>query len=82
MTSLEQAVEEEVERRVAARLEELNAVRPRVLTVDEAAKELRLSRSTVYKMITEGELVTANNPRRVLIPQSEVDRLNAAASAA
>lgn len=81
MTSLERAVEEEVERRVAARLEELNLVRPRVLTVSEAVTELRLSRSTIYKMIAEGELSTASNPRRVLIPQSEVDRLNAVAVA-
>lgn len=80
MTDLEKAIEAEVERRVAEALRTRSL--PQTLTVEEAAKALRVGRSTVYAMIRSGELHPARNPRRVLIPASEVERLNSASAAA
>lgn len=74
MSDLEQAVEAEVARRVAEALESASVV-PKVFTVDETAEKLRVSRSTVYKMIADGELVPSRVSRRVLIPATEVARV-------
>lgn len=76
MTDLEQAIEAEVERRLAERAQ---PDAPVVYTVDEAAAKLRVSRSTVYKMLADGELTPTRVSRRVLIPGSEVERLLAPA---
>lgn len=73
-TTIETAVEAEVQRRLA---EALNAAAlvPTVFTVNEAAEKLRVSRSTVYQLIADGELVPSRVSRKVLIPASEVARL-------
>ncbi|UBV15001.1 helix-turn-helix domain-containing protein [Mycolicibacterium fortuitum] len=71
--SLEQAIEEEVARRVAERLAETD-VAPRVYTVNEAAAAMHVSRSTVYKMLADGEIQKAPLTRRVLIPADQVSR--------
>ncbi|BBY99479.1 helix-turn-helix domain-containing protein [Mycolicibacterium fallax] len=76
MTELEKAIEDEVQRRLAERAQ---PAAPTVYTVDEAAAVLRVSRSTVYKMIGDGELTPTRVSRRVLIPGSEVERLLAPA---
>lgn len=81
MESLEQVVEAEVQKRVAAALEKAAAV-PTVFTVPEACAAMRVSRSTLYKMIEEGEVARTPAKRRVLIPASEVARfLNAEGAA-
>lgn len=72
-STLEQAVEAEVARRVAEALESAATV-PTVYTVDEAVEKMRVSRSTIYKMINDGELVPSRVSRRVLIPATEVAR--------
>lgn len=50
-----------------------------MLTVKEAAAELRLSTSTVRNLITTGAIRRVRYPgcRKVLIPMSQVDRLKA-----
>jgi excisionase family DNA binding protein len=72
MTNIEQAIEEEVQRRVDAALE---APLPKVLTVPEACTQLRVSKSTLYAMIRDGELVPSRLTRRVLIPATEIARV-------
>lgn len=74
MTSLEQAIEAEVARRLEKRLEEQQQM-PRVFTVSETASKLRVSRSTVYKMLADGDLRRAPITRRALIPAAEVARV-------
>ncbi|SHZ79953.1 DNA binding domain, excisionase family [Mycobacteroides abscessus subsp. abscessus] len=74
MTTLEQAIEDEVQRRVAAALETAATV-PVVYTVSEAARVLKVGRSTVYEMIRARELTPSAHPRKVLIPASEVARV-------
>jgi excisionase family DNA binding protein len=69
-----EAIEAEVRRRVSDALEERAHV-PVVFTVDETAEKLKVSRSTVYKMIADGELTRAAVRAKVLIPASEVARV-------
>ena len=45
-----------------------------VLTVPEAAKLLRLSRSFAYALIAQGELPCLRLGRRVLSPRTALDR--------
>lgn len=71
--SLEAAIEAEVQRRVAEALGR-NSV-PKVFTVNEAAEKIRVSRTTVYDMIRAGELTPTANPRKVLIPAAEIERV-------
>ena len=77
MTTIEEAVEAEVRRRVAEALAEHTAVPPvpKVLTVDESCGALRVSRSTLYGMIRSGEITPSKLTRRILIPASEISRV-------
>lgn len=43
-------------------------VTPLLLSVDEAAKALRLSRSLIYELIRSGQLRTVKAGRRRLVP--------------
>jgi excisionase family DNA binding protein len=44
-----------------------------VLTVSEAAKVLRVSRSFAYELITQGELPALRLGRRVLVPRAALE---------
>lgn len=46
-----------------------------LLTVDEVAGALRLSRRTVYQMVRDGELVAVKFGRRTLFRQATIDAL-------
>lgn len=46
-----------------------------VLTVDEAADRLKVSRSLIYSQLRSGELRSIRLGRRRLIPAAEVDRI-------
>jgi excisionase family DNA binding protein len=48
---------------------------PEVLTVDEAAKVLRVGRSTVYDAIKRGEVPCVRVGRRLLISRRVLDKL-------
>lgn len=74
MPQIEEAIEAEIARRLAEAMTTASPV-PVVYTVDEAAECLRVSRSTVYKMLSDGELVASRVTRRVLIPATEVARV-------
>ena len=52
-------------------------IRPEFLTIDEAAEALRLSRSTIYRLLDSGELAYSQIGRRRRIP---VDALRAFAA--
>jgi len=45
-----------------------------ILTIPEAAKQLRLSRSTAYRMVQDGELPALTIGKRVLIPADLLDQ--------
>lgn len=47
----------------------------RVLTVEEARKELRVSRSSIYAAVNSGQLKSIRLGRRILIPRAVVDAL-------
>lgn len=72
IAAVEAAIEQEVERRLK---EKAAASVPIVYTVEEAMGLLKVSRSTVYKLISDGVLRTAAVPRRTLIPASEIQRV-------
>jgi excisionase family DNA binding protein len=46
-----------------------------VLTIDEVAKRLKISKSLVYKAIGDGNLKSIRIGKRRLVPASEVQRL-------
>lgn len=46
-----------------------------IMTVDETAKRLRLSRSSVYEGIRRGEIPAIRVGRRILVLKGELDRL-------
>ena len=48
---------------------------PVVMTVDEAAQFLRLSRAKTYQMTQSGELPSVRFGRAVRIPKAALDRL-------
>ena len=50
------------------------AIEP-MLTADEAAAVLRMTRRGLYKMIEEGRVHAVKPARRVLISESEIRRL-------
>lgn len=74
LSQIEEAIEAEVARRLAEAIATASPV-PVVYTVDETSEKLRVSRSTVYKMLADGELVASRVTRRVLIPATEVARV-------
>lgn len=51
------------------------AVPATVLTVDQAAERLQVSRSLIYSQLRSGELKSLRLGRRRLIPAAEVDRI-------
>ncbi|MDQ1247501.1 MAG: hypothetical protein QG597_1871 [Actinomycetota bacterium] len=51
------------------------AVPETVLTVDEVADRLKISKSLVYKSISDGQMRSIKIGKRRLIPASEVQRL-------
>jgi len=48
---------------------------PRVLTVVEAAHELRLCTQTIYDMARDGKIAVVRIGRRVLVPRASIDKL-------
>jgi excisionase family DNA binding protein len=48
---------------------------PRVVTVDEAAKILRLGRQSVYEAVHRREIPALRIGRRLVIPLAALDRL-------
>jgi excisionase family DNA binding protein len=48
---------------------------PRFLTVDQAARQLRVTISTVRTMIARGELTAVRVGKHLRIPVSEIDRV-------
>lgn len=44
-----------------------------LMTIDEAARYLRLSRVTIYKMVGRGELVMRKLGRKSFLLQSDLD---------
>lgn len=48
---------------------------PRLLTVREAAAELRLTEYSVCRLIRQGRIAAARPSKSYLIPQAEIDRL-------
>ena len=50
-------------------------LRPAAYSVENAAKQLTLSRATVYNLINAGKLRSVQIGRRRIIPASEIDRL-------
>lgn len=49
--------------------------RKRVLTVGEAAKELRLSRNATYEACASGQIPSIRIGRRILIPKEAFERM-------
>lgn len=45
-----------------------------LLTVDQAAKQLTISRATAYKMVDTGEILTIKIGRLRRVPQSSIDQ--------
>lgn len=72
LTAVEAVIEQEVERRLKEKAADQV---PIVYTVAEAMALMKVSRSTVYKLISDGVLRTASVPRRTLIPASEITRV-------
>lgn len=54
---------------------EPDTARPVMLTLPEAAKQLRVSVRALRDWVAQGELLVAQPGKRLLVPQSEVDRL-------
>ena len=46
-----------------------------VLTVDEAAEILGISRGLAYRMVREGAIPNVRMGRRMLVPRSALDRM-------
>jgi len=47
----------------------------RTITVEEAAKELGISRALAYEMARTGKLPTLRFGRRLVVPQRAIERL-------
>jgi excisionase family DNA binding protein len=45
-----------------------------VMTVDEAAKMLRISRATAYEAVRQGEIPVVRYGRRILVPRAALER--------
>jgi excisionase family DNA binding protein len=48
---------------------------PRVMTVEEAGRELRIGRSAAYEAARRGDIPTIKIGRRLLVPRAAFDRL-------
>jgi excisionase family DNA binding protein len=55
---------------------------PKTLTIEEAAKVLRISRASAYEAARRGELPTVRIGKRLLVPQAALDRLLSGGAAA
>jgi excisionase family DNA binding protein len=55
---------------------------PRVVTLDEAAKILRISRGSAYEAAKRKEIPTIRIGRRLLVPAAALDRMLAGNAAA
>jgi excisionase family DNA binding protein len=53
----------------------ISQLNPRVVTVDEAAKILRLGRQSVYEAVHRREIPALRIGRRLVIPLAALDRL-------
>ena len=53
----------------------------KVLTVDEAAVELRISRSSAYDAVKTGEIPSIRIGRRILVPRAKLEQMLGADSA-
>lgn len=51
---------------------------PEVLTVDEAAQFLRISRQSAYQAVRAGEIPVVKIGRRLLVPRAALERMLAA----
>lgn len=47
----------------------------RLLTVDDVAELLQLSRSTIYRLISQGKLRSTRIASKVRVPESAVEQL-------
>ncbi len=47
---------------------------PRAVGIDQAAKLLSLSKRTVWKYISEGEIRSVRAGRRILLPMDSLDK--------
>jgi excisionase family DNA binding protein len=52
-----------------------SATPPKLLSVEEAAKSLNLSRAAVYKLLSDGSLRSIHIGRRRLVPASAIEDL-------
>ena len=48
---------------------------PRVLTVDETARALRISRTSAYEAVRTGDIPSVRIGRRILIPRDVLARM-------
>jgi len=55
--------------------EETNVNDKTVMTVDEAAEELRLSRNATYEAVARKEIPSIRIGRRILIPRAEFRKM-------
>jgi excisionase family DNA binding protein len=53
---------------------------PRVFTVDETARILRLGRGSTYRAIASGEIPSLRVGERILVPAAALDKLLAGES--
>jgi len=56
-------------------MESLTRTQPAAFTINEAAQQLRCSRSHIYALIERGLIRRVHIGARSIIPASEVDRL-------
>ncbi len=50
-------------------------ITPEVLTVDEAAALLRISRGSAYEAVRKGQIPTIKIGRRLLVPRARLEEL-------
>ena len=48
---------------------------PLVLTVEEAAEALRISRQSAYQAVRNGEIPTVKVGRRILVPRQQLEEM-------
>jgi excisionase family DNA binding protein len=58
-----------------AKVKSAQGARHEVLTPDEAAKELRLSRNAIYQAIAKGEVPSVRIGRKILVPRARLEAM-------
>lgn len=53
----------------------VDALRPRGVSIDEAARLIGVSRRTVYELVARGRLRTCKLGRRRIVPVAAIDEL-------